>query len=75
MLAALLLGSYLLGNLLTAILIGRVVYRKDIRQEGSGNPGARNVGRVFGKGASVFTIAGDALKGGPLLDGSVTVPR
>lgn len=64
MLSALLLGSYLLGNLLTAVWIGRIVYRKDIRREGSGNPGARNVGQVFGKGAAVLTFLGDALKGG-----------
>ena len=30
---------------------------------GSGNPGARNAGRLFGKKAFVATFVGDALKG------------
>lgn len=31
--------------------------------EGSGNPGARNMGRVYGKGYFVATFLGDAIKG------------
>lgn len=54
---------YFIGNLLTAVLLGRFVYRKEIRQEGSGNPGARSAGRIFGRGAFVLTFLGDALKG------------
>ncbi|WP_432353473.1 glycerol-3-phosphate acyltransferase [Sporosarcina sp. A2] len=34
-----------------------------IRDEGSGNPGARNVGRVFGKKAFALVLVIDAFKG------------
>lgn len=59
----LLLGAYLLGNVLTAMIIGTIFYKKEIRTEGSGNPGARNAGRVFGKTAFIATFLGDGLKG------------
>ncbi|KAA0948737.1 glycerol-3-phosphate acyltransferase [Sporosarcina sp. ANT_H38] len=59
----LLLCSYLLGNILTGSIISSFFYKKNIRVEGSGNPGARNAGRVFGKKAFVATFIGDALKG------------
>ncbi len=59
----LLVGSYILGNVLTGSIISSFFYKKDIRIEGSGNPGARNAGRVFGKKAFVATFIGDALKG------------
>lgn len=59
----LLFGSYMLGNVLTGSIISKLFYRKEIRAEGSGNPGARNAGRLFGKKAFVATFLGDALKG------------
>ena len=59
----LLIGSYFLGNLLTASVIGNLFYKRQIHIEGSGNPGARNAGRVLGKKAFVATFLGDALKG------------
>ena len=51
--------SYVVGN----IMAGHVFYGKTIRDEGSGNIGARNAGRVFGKKAFVITFFGDATKG------------
>ena len=59
----LLVGSYILGNVLTGSIISNFFFKKDIRIEGSGNPGARNAGRVFGKKAFIATFIGDALKG------------
>lgn len=59
----LLTGAYLMGNILTASIISRLFYKKNIQIEGSGNPGARNAGRVLGKKAFVATFIGDALKG------------
>ncbi len=59
----LLAGVYMLGNILTAPLISQLFFKGDIRSEGSGNPGARNAGRLFGKKAFVTTFVGDALKG------------
>ncbi|MFS0689510.1 bacillithiol system redox-active protein YtxJ [Sporosarcina sp. 179-K 8C2 HS] len=59
----LLICAYMVGNLLMATVIGKLLYRQDIRSSGSGNPGARNAGRVFGKTGFVLTFIGDALKG------------
>lgn len=63
MMILLLLGSYLLGNVLTANIVSSLFYKKSIKSKGTGNPGARNMGRVFGKKAFVMTFIGDALKG------------
>lgn len=41
----------------------KVLGKKDIRMEGSGNVGARNAGRIQGKASFAFTFIGDALKG------------
>ncbi len=57
------IGSYVIGNVLAGTMISRFFYRKEIRAEGSGNPGARNAGRLYGKKAFVATFIGDALKG------------
>ncbi|MEM6258442.1 MAG: glycerol-3-phosphate 1-O-acyltransferase PlsY [Planctomycetota bacterium] len=43
-----LLGAYLLGSVCFALLLGRL-NGIDIREHGSGNVGATNVGRVLGK--------------------------
>ncbi|MCG3087653.1 glycerol-3-phosphate acyltransferase [Sporosarcina cyprini] len=58
----LIIGAYLLGTILTATWIGKI-FGRNIRIEGSGNPGARNAGRVLGKRAFVLVFLGDALKG------------
>jgi len=63
LLISLVVGSYLLGNLLAASLISTFYYNAEIRSKGSGNPGARNIGRLYGKKAFVITFLGDALKG------------
>ncbi|PGM87518.1 glycerol-3-phosphate 1-O-acyltransferase PlsY [Bacillus cereus] len=56
-------ASYLFGNILTAYLLTKWQHNVDIRDEGSGNPGARNMGRVYGKWYFVATFLGDAIKG------------
>ncbi|APT25935.1 glycerol-3-phosphate 1-O-acyltransferase PlsY [Bacillus anthracis] len=55
--------SYLLGNILTADIVTKLKHNVDIRAEGSGKPGTRNMGRVYGKGYFVATFLGDAIKG------------
>ncbi len=59
---ALAVGSYLLGSISSAILLAK---RRgiDLREAGSGNPGATNARRVLGEGAGRLVLAFDAGKG------------
>lgn len=57
------LASYLLGGIPSGYLIARYAKGIDIRQHGSGNPGAANVYRTVGRGAGILTLTLDALKG------------
>lgn len=59
----LLILSYLLGSIASAILVCRMLGLSDPRAGGSGNPGATNVLRLHGKRAAIMTLAGDVLKG------------
>lgn len=54
--------AYLFGSIPWALVIGKVFYKTDIRNHGSGNLGGSNAGRVLGKKAGVAVIALDALK-------------
>ncbi|HYK71989.1 MAG TPA: glycerol-3-phosphate acyltransferase [Pseudoneobacillus sp.] len=58
-----LLASYLIGNIMFGYIVSKLFYHQDISQQGSGNVGARNAGRVYGKKAFVLIFLGDALKG------------
>jgi len=53
---------YLLGNVNSALIISRIKNR-DIRSEGSGNPGAMNMIRNFGAKIGILTLVLDAIKG------------
>ncbi|MBS3974246.1 MAG: glycerol-3-phosphate 1-O-acyltransferase PlsY [Actinobacteria bacterium] len=55
--------SYLVGGVPFALLVGKVFYRTDIRQHGSGNLGATNVFRVLGWKAGLAVFLLDAGKG------------
>jgi glycerol-3-phosphate acyltransferase PlsY len=55
--------SYLLGSLSSAIIVCKLMGLPDPRSEGSGNPGATNVLRLGGKKAAAITLFGDMLKG------------
>lgn len=56
------IGGYLLGSLSTSIFMSRSVLGGDVRKRGSGNAGATNMARIYGMGAGVLTLLGDALK-------------
>ena len=62
-LALVILLSYLFGSVPWALVIGLVFYHKDIRLEGSGNPGATNAARVCGLPAGIAATLLDASKG------------
>lgn len=60
---ALIAAAYALGCLSTGYYLVRLRIGTDVRQVGSGNVGARNVGRVLGRWALAVTLAGDTAKG------------
>lgn len=55
--------SYLFGSLNSAIIVCRILKKKDIRDYGSNNAGLTNVLRVFGKGPALATLLCDLAKG------------
>lgn len=55
--------SYLAGSVPTAIIVGRIVLKDDIRNHGSGNAGATNVFRVMGWKPALFVVLVDVGKG------------
>lgn len=57
------LAGYVLGSISFAVLLVRRRTGKDIRQEGSGNAGATNVLRSYGKGLAAAVAAADIAKG------------
>lgn len=52
----------LLGNLFLSILISRLLHGRDIRDVGSGNPGATNMARQNGLASGIATLVFDILK-------------
>lgn len=62
MLAVLVIFSYLMGSIPTGYIIVKKKFNKDIREFGSGNIGATNVGRIAGKKLSKITAICDMLK-------------
>ena len=60
---ALIAAAYALGCLSTGYYLVRLRSGADVRTLGSGNIGARNVGRVVGKWGLAVTLAGDTAKG------------
>lgn len=59
--------AYLIGSLMAGFFVVKILEKKDIRVEGSGNVGARNAGRVHGKTSFVLTFLGDAFKGAAVI--------
>ncbi|HEX5564801.1 MAG TPA: glycerol-3-phosphate 1-O-acyltransferase PlsY, partial [Sporosarcina sp.] len=59
----LILIAYLLGSIPSALWVGKLFYKTDVRQHGSGNLGATNTFRVLGKTAGLTVTILDILKG------------
>jgi acyl phosphate:glycerol-3-phosphate acyltransferase len=55
--------AYLLGSIPSGLIIGKVFYKTDIRQHGSGNLGGTNTFRTLGKKAGFVVTFADILKG------------
>ena len=56
------ISSYLLGSINSAIIVSRVFHGDDIRRHGSGNAGLTNIHRTYGLGSAGLTLLGDVLK-------------
>lgn len=56
------LQAYLLGGINGSIITSKYIYRRDIREQGSGNPGLTNFLRVFGKKGVLLVILIDVIK-------------
>ena len=54
--------GYLLGSVPFALVIGKLFYKTDVRNFGSGNLGGTNAGRVLGKKAGISVIVCDVVK-------------
>ncbi len=54
--------GYLCGSVNTAILLTKFIYKENIREKGSGNPGMTNVMRSYGWVPAMLTLLGDMLK-------------
>jgi len=55
--------GYLCGSIASAVLVCRLMGLPDPRGGGSGNPGATNVLRLYGKKTAMVVLGGDVLKG------------
>ena len=55
--------AYFLGSIPTAVWFGKIIHGIDVREHGSGNPGATNTFRVLGKRAGTIVLLFDIAKG------------
>lgn len=60
---AIVLLAYLMGSIPTSVWVGKVFYKIDVRNHGSGNAGATNTIRVMGLLPGIFVFIVDVLKG------------
>lgn len=63
MIVVMLILSYLIGAFPSGLVIGKLFFKKDIRQFGSGNTGATNSFRVLGRPAGFVVTFLDIFKG------------
>lgn len=63
MIVVMLFLSYLIGAFPSGLVIGKLFFKKDIRQYGSGNTGATNSFRVLGRPAGFIVTFLDIFKG------------
>ena len=61
--ALLLIAAYLIGSIPTGLILGKAIWKKDLRQYGSHNIGATNAWRILGAKAGILIFILDFLKG------------
>jgi glycerol-3-phosphate acyltransferase PlsY len=57
------LGGFLVGSIPFALILGKLLFKIDIRNYGDGNPGATNLWKARGFGWGVFAFLFDFFKG------------
>ncbi len=57
------LVAYIIGSINFAVIFSRLIHGEDIRNSGSGNPGATNAFRIYGKKLGVAVFICDISKG------------
>ncbi|MDC3415030.1 glycerol-3-phosphate 1-O-acyltransferase PlsY [Terrihalobacillus insolitus] len=55
--------AYVIGSIPSGLIVGKVWYKTDIREHGSGNLGGTNTFRVLGLKAGLIVTSADILKG------------
>lgn len=61
--ALIIILAYLLGSIPSGLIIGKLFYKTDIREHGSGNLGGTNTFRTLGIKAGIVVTLADILKG------------
>lgn len=69
------LAAYLVGSIPSAVWVGKIFYKTDVREHGSGNAGATNVIRVLGYKAGIPVLIFDVFKGWLAVKMSLLVPQ
>lgn len=59
----LLVAAYIIGSIPFGLILGKLIWKKDLRRFGSHNIGATNAWRVIGKGAGLLVFLIDFIKG------------
>lgn len=57
-------AAFLVGSIPSGVIVSRIFFRIDLREQGSGNIGAANALRTLGKLPAVAVLVLDILKGG-----------
>ncbi len=70
----LVLLAYLIGAIPTSVWVGKIFYKIDVREHGSGNAGATNTIRVLGFKAGIPVMLFDVLKGWLAVQLAVWIP-
>ncbi|MBM7583899.1 glycerol-3-phosphate acyltransferase PlsY [Bacillus pakistanensis] len=61
--AIIIISAYILGSIPSGLIIGKVFYKTDIREHGSGNLGGTNTFRTLGIKAGLIVTIMDIIKG------------
>ncbi|MBE6650445.1 MAG: glycerol-3-phosphate 1-O-acyltransferase PlsY [Ruminococcaceae bacterium] len=66
-------AAYLIGSLNSAVILSKVFHHDDVRKYGSGNAGATNMARTYGKKWGIITFICDGLKAVVAVIGSMLI--